>query len=158
MCPQINNIPGWAKWIVFVIKLNLLLPCCGFSALYYILANMATPDPARRPGIPPKPKTKYVLIWSQQVQCSTKNILIQRTCERVYSRLKTAYFCRHPFEEEKNYPFDVSPGGHNYAYSTLHDHIDFKKAFEETVSHIIVYTHSLFLTVGCFFCFIYADK
>ena len=28
---QINNIPRWAKQIVFVIKLNLLLPCFGLS-------------------------------------------------------------------------------------------------------------------------------
>ena len=27
------NIPRWAKWIVFVIKLNLLLPCFGLLAL-----------------------------------------------------------------------------------------------------------------------------
>ena len=30
----INNIPIWAKWIVFVIELNLLLSCFGVSPLY----------------------------------------------------------------------------------------------------------------------------
>ena len=38
----INNIPRWAKWIVFEIELNLLLSCFGLSALYLPL-----PDPAR---------------------------------------------------------------------------------------------------------------
>ena len=33
------------KWIVFVIKLNLFLPCFGFSALY-----LPTPDPVRHPA------------------------------------------------------------------------------------------------------------
>ena len=31
---SINNITWWAKWIVFVIELNLLLPCYGLSAMY----------------------------------------------------------------------------------------------------------------------------
>ena len=38
----INNIPRWAKWIVFEIELNLLLSCFVLSALYFPL-----PDPAR---------------------------------------------------------------------------------------------------------------
>ena len=28
------TVPKWAKWIVFVIKLNLLLSCFGLPALY----------------------------------------------------------------------------------------------------------------------------
>ena len=43
---QINDILRWAKRLVFVIKLNLLLPCFELSALY-----LPPPDPARRPGI-----------------------------------------------------------------------------------------------------------
>ena len=66
--PQINNIPRCAKWIIHAIKLNLLLPCFGLSALY-----LATSDPARRrPGITPPPYTKHVLSWSELVQFSKK--------------------------------------------------------------------------------------
>ena len=54
----INNIPRGAKWIVFIIELNLLLLCFGLSALY-----LPTPDPARRPSITPPPCRKHVLIW-----------------------------------------------------------------------------------------------
>ena len=46
---KINNIPRWAKCIVFVIKLNLLLPCVGLSALY-----LPTTDPALRHGFTPQ--------------------------------------------------------------------------------------------------------
>ena len=69
---QISNIPRWAKWIVFVIKLRLLLPCFGLTALC-----LPTPDPARRPGITPPPYTKHVLkyILSHLVG-STQNIPI----------------------------------------------------------------------------------
>ena len=28
----LNNIPRWSKWVVFVIKFNLLLPCFGLLA------------------------------------------------------------------------------------------------------------------------------
>ena len=42
---QINNIPTWAKWIVFVIKLRLLLPCFGLTA--FVLANSWPCPPAR---------------------------------------------------------------------------------------------------------------
>ena len=31
---SINNIPRWAKWIVFIIELNFWLPCFWLSALY----------------------------------------------------------------------------------------------------------------------------
>ena len=37
----VPNYARWAKWIVFVIELNLLLPCFGLSAMY-----QPTPDPA----------------------------------------------------------------------------------------------------------------
>ena len=53
------NIPGRAKGIVFAIKMNLLLPCFGLSALY-----LPTPEPALRPGITLPPYTQHVLIWS----------------------------------------------------------------------------------------------
>ena len=57
------NIPRQAKWVVFVIELNLLLPCFGLQVLYW-----QTPDPGRRPGITPLPYTNQVLIWAQLVQ------------------------------------------------------------------------------------------
>ena len=37
----INNIPRWAKWIVFEIELNLLLSCFVLSALYLPLPDSA---------------------------------------------------------------------------------------------------------------------
>ena len=59
---SINNITWWAKWIVFVIELNLLLPCYVLSALY-----LQTTDPARRPVITSPLYTKHALIWSHLV-------------------------------------------------------------------------------------------
>ena len=66
--PSINNILRWAKWIVFVIELNLLLSCFGLSALY-----LSTTDPARRPGITPPPYTICTcLLSSSLVKFSAK--------------------------------------------------------------------------------------
>ena len=42
---KIINISRWAMWIVFVIELNLWLPCFGLSALY-----LPTPDPTLPAG------------------------------------------------------------------------------------------------------------
>ena len=61
--PQINNITRWAKWIFFVIDLNLLLSCFGLSAMSYVLTLYAGPA---------SPYTKHVLIWLQLVKFSTR--------------------------------------------------------------------------------------
>ena len=46
--PQINNITRWAKWIFFVIDLNLLLSCFGLSAMSYVLTLYAGPASLQR--------------------------------------------------------------------------------------------------------------
>ena len=55
---QINNIPRWAKWIVFVRELNLMLPCFGLWSL-----KLPPPDFARQPGNTPPPHTQSMSIY-----------------------------------------------------------------------------------------------
>ena len=65
----VTNVPRWAKWLVFVIELNLLLPCLSS---WHFTTTTTTPDPARQPGTTPPINRQYDHIRTYSVQLSKK--------------------------------------------------------------------------------------
>ena len=92
---KIINISRWATWIVFVIELNLWLPCFGLSALY-----LPTPDPTLPAG-PPSLKIQRIV---SRVISRKINYLWDSVCCRVSPTRweQRQLCCRLPFS---GFPF-----------------------------------------------------